>query len=156
MAGPALSLVGLAGLLVSATGCAVITLRPTPADVPREDFYLCVAALVPYKRIDLAIRACNRLGRKLVVIGDGPERADLARLAGPTVELLGWCSDEGIRRHLRCCRALLFPGNWSTGRGMYGPCHLSTGWMSKRSSSAQIPMGWRRRMISWKATMSFP
>lgn len=82
----------------------------TPAEVPREDFYLCVSALVPYKRIELAIEACNRLGRRLVVIGAGPEQQRLQQLAGPTVELLGWQPDEVIRDHYRRCRALLFPG----------------------------------------------
>lgn len=83
----------------------------TPADRRREDWYLCVSALVPYKRIDLAIRACNQLGRRLVVIGSGPERQRWTRLAGPTVKLTGWGTDEEIRDHLRRCRALLFPGN---------------------------------------------
>ncbi len=78
---------------------------------PREDFFLCVSALVPYKRIDLAIEACNRHHRRLVVVGDGPERRRLGRLAGPTVSLAGWCTDEQIRDHLRRTRAVLFPGN---------------------------------------------
>jgi glycosyltransferase involved in cell wall biosynthesis len=82
-----------------------------PADLPREDWYLCVSALVPYKRIDLAVRACNQLGRRLLVIGTGPERARLARLAGATVKLTGRGTDEEIRDRLRRCRALLFPGN---------------------------------------------
>ncbi len=77
----------------------------------REDFFLCVSALVPYKRIDLAIEACNRHRRRLVVIGDGPQRRRLERLAGPTVSLAGWCTDEQIRDHLRRARALLFPGD---------------------------------------------
>jgi glycosyltransferase involved in cell wall biosynthesis len=83
----------------------------TPADVPREDFLLCVSALVPYKRIDLAIEACNRHHRRLIVIGDGPERRGLQRLAGPTVSLAGWCTNQQIRDHLRRARALLFPGH---------------------------------------------
>ena len=66
---------------------------------------------MPYKRIDLAVEACNRLGRRLVVIGSGPEQRRLARLAGPTVTLAGWRSDYEIRDHLRRARALLFPGN---------------------------------------------
>jgi glycosyltransferase involved in cell wall biosynthesis len=82
----------------------------TPAPVKREEFYLCVSALVPYKRIDLAIRACRRLGRRLVVIGRGPEMRKLADLAGGDVQLLGWQSNEVIRDYLRRCRALLFPG----------------------------------------------
>lgn len=82
-----------------------------PDASPRDDYFVCLSALVAYKRIDLAIEACNRLKRRLLVIGDGPERGRLARLAGPTVELAGWTSDEGIRGHLRRCRALLFPAN---------------------------------------------
>lgn len=82
----------------------------TPDGRGREAFYLCVSALVPYKRIDHAVRACTASGRRLVVIGEGPDRARLERLAGPGVTFLGWQSDEVIRDHLRRCRALLFPG----------------------------------------------
>lgn len=82
----------------------------TPAAVSREDFYLCVSALVPYKRIELAIEACNRLRRRLIVIGAGPEQQRLEQLAGPTVALMGWQPDDVIRDHYRRCRALLFPG----------------------------------------------
>jgi glycosyltransferase involved in cell wall biosynthesis len=82
----------------------------TPGLEAREDFYLCVSALAPYKRIDLAIEACNRLKRRLLVIGSGQEARRLRALAGPTVEFLGWQSDEVIRDHYRRCRALLFPG----------------------------------------------
>ena len=83
---------------------------PAPGPADREDAYLCVSALVPYKRIDQAIAACTASGRRLVVIGEGPERARLQRLAGPTVRFLGWQPDEVIRAHYRRCRALLFPG----------------------------------------------
>ena len=83
----------------------------TPSDEPREDFYLCVSALVPYKRIDLAIAACNRLRRRLVVVGTGPQRRRLARLAGPTVRFAGRCTDQEVRDYFRRARALLFPGN---------------------------------------------
>ena len=87
------------------------TESPPTDGFPDTSYYLCVSALVPYKRIDLAVEACNRLRRRLVVIGSGPERRRLAKLAGPTVELAGWRSDEAIRDHLRRARALLFPGN---------------------------------------------
>jgi len=83
----------------------------TPAPIPRDDYYLCVSALVPYKRVDLAVEACRRLGRRLVVIGAGPELPRLRKLAGPEISLLGWRSNEEIRDHLRHCRALLFPGH---------------------------------------------
>jgi glycosyltransferase involved in cell wall biosynthesis len=82
----------------------------TPASVPRDDFYLCVSALVPYKRVEHAVTACSISGRTLVVIGEGPERPRLQQVAGPSVKFLGWQSDEVIRDHYRRCRALLFPG----------------------------------------------
>ncbi len=83
---------------------------PAPDNPPRDDAYLVVSALVPYKRIDQAVAACTISGRRLIVIGAGPERARLEASAGPTVQFLGWQPDEVIREHLRRCRALLFPG----------------------------------------------
>jgi glycosyltransferase involved in cell wall biosynthesis len=77
---------------------------------PRSADYLVVSAFVPYKRIDQAVAACGRSGRSLVVIGEGPERARLEAMAGPSVRFLGWQPDEVIRDHYRRCRALLFPG----------------------------------------------
>jgi glycosyltransferase involved in cell wall biosynthesis len=82
----------------------------TPAAVKREDFYLVVSALAPYKRFDLAIEASAKLGRKLVVIGKGQDLARLKATAGPNVTFLGWQSDDVIREHLQRAKALLFPG----------------------------------------------
>lgn len=82
----------------------------TPAAVPREDFYLCVSAFAPYKRLDLAIDACRKLRRRLVVIGTGQDEARLKAKPSEGVFFLGWQSDESIRDHYRRCRALLFPG----------------------------------------------
>lgn len=76
----------------------------------RESFYLCVSALVPYKRLEQAVAACTRSGRELVVIGEGTERIRLEKQAGPGVRFLGWQPDEVIRDHYRRCRALIFPG----------------------------------------------
>jgi len=76
----------------------------------REDFYVVVSALVPYKRVDLAVDACSRLGRRLVVIGTGPEEADLRSRAAPCVTFLGWQSNQVVRDHYERCRAFLFPG----------------------------------------------
>ena len=77
---------------------------------PTRDFYLAAGQLVPYKRIDLAVEACTRLGRRLVVVGTGSDDAKLRAMAGPTVEFRGWASDEELRRLYADCRALLFPG----------------------------------------------
>jgi glycosyltransferase involved in cell wall biosynthesis len=82
----------------------------TPAAVPREDYYLVTSAFAPYKRLDLAVTACNRLGRRLVVIGQGQEAERLRALAGPTITFLGWQPEAVLRDHFRRCRALLFPG----------------------------------------------
>jgi len=75
-----------------------------------EDFYLMVTAFAPYKRVDLAIQACNGMRRRLKIIGKGQEEARLRKLAGPTIEFLGWQPDEVVREHYARCRALLFPG----------------------------------------------
>lgn len=80
-----------------------------------EDFYLVVSRLVAYKRVDLAIRACNRLKRRLVVIGGGEAAASLRALAGPAVEFLGEAHDEEVKRRFAACRALLFPGEEDIG-----------------------------------------
>jgi glycosyltransferase involved in cell wall biosynthesis len=74
------------------------------------DFYLVAGQLLRYKRVDLAISACNDLGRKLIVIGEGEEMGRLRRMAGPTVSMMGWQPDEVLRRHYSRCRALLFTG----------------------------------------------
>jgi glycosyltransferase involved in cell wall biosynthesis len=81
-----------------------------PASTPREDFYLVVSALAPYKRVDLAISACQRLKRKLVVIGTGQVERQLRASSGNNVQWLGWQSDETIRSYMQRCRALIFPG----------------------------------------------
>ena len=82
----------------------------TIAENPRRDFYLCAGQLVPYKRVDLAVAACTRLGRRLVVVGTGSETARLRAMAGPTVEFKGWASFAELQDLTRNCRALLFPG----------------------------------------------
>jgi len=74
-----------------------------------DDYYLVVSALVPYKRVDLAVLAANRTGRRLLVVGHGPEEARLRALAGPTVTFLGWRSDAEVAQLYARCRAVLFP-----------------------------------------------
>ncbi len=75
-----------------------------------DDYYLVLSRLVSYKRIDLAVEACTRSGRRLLVVGDGPDRARLQALAGPTVSFLGRLSDRDVSRYASRCRALIFPG----------------------------------------------
>jgi len=75
-----------------------------------EDFYLVMGQLVGYKRVDIAVGAFNCLGRRLVIIGEGEALADVKRLAGPNVEVLGRQPFSVIKDHLSRCRALIFPG----------------------------------------------
>ena len=84
--------------------------RFNPNDKEREDFYVAFSRLVPYKRIDLAISACKKLGKKLVVIGGGSEMDNLKKLAGnnKNITFLGRASDEVLQDHLQRCKALLF------------------------------------------------
>ena len=75
-----------------------------------DDYYLAVGQLVDYKRFDLTISACNRLGRQLHIVGDGEQYSRLRRLAGSTIHFLGALSDADLREEYAHCRALLFPG----------------------------------------------
>ncbi len=75
-----------------------------------DGFYLMVTALVPYKRVDLAILAFNQLGLPLVIIGEGPDKRRLAELAGPNITFLGSKTDQEISEAYAHCRALIFPG----------------------------------------------
>lgn len=76
----------------------------------KEDFYLMVTAFAPNKRVDLAIKAFNRLSKKLVIIGSGQEEARLKAMAGPTITFAGNLTREEVIDHFRRARALVFPG----------------------------------------------
>ena len=73
-------------------------------------YYLIVSALVPYKRVDLAIEAFNKCGEKLLVVGSGPQREKLEKIANKNIEFLGWQSGESLAKFYAGCRALIFPG----------------------------------------------
>ena len=73
-----------------------------------EDYYLAVGRLVPYKRTDILIEACSKLGKKLVIVGDGPEMKRVKKRAGRNVEFLGEVNELQLRDVYAHCRALLF------------------------------------------------
>jgi glycosyltransferase involved in cell wall biosynthesis len=83
--------------------------RPDPARRP-EPFFLIVSAMVPYKRLDVAIRACRRAGARLTIVGRGPEEPRLRAMADDGVEFRGWLTDEEIRDLYQRCSAVLMPG----------------------------------------------
>jgi glycosyltransferase involved in cell wall biosynthesis len=88
-----------------------------PVDVQRfqtqedhEDYFLIVSRLIPYKRIDLAVEAFNRLGLPLKVVGDGRDRRRLQEMANSNIEFLGRLPDGQVERCLSRCKAFVFPG----------------------------------------------
>ena len=90
---------------------------PPPVDTSRfyvtpqhEDYFLIVSRLIPYKRIDLAVKAFTMLGLPLRVIGGGRDEGHLRRMAGKNVEFLGRLSDDEVRAQMARCRAFIFPG----------------------------------------------
>jgi glycosyltransferase involved in cell wall biosynthesis len=87
----------------------VATQAFTPVTKP-DDFFLIVSRLIPYKRVDLAVLACTKLGLPLIVAGDGRDRQRLQAMAGPTVQFLGRVSDEQKADLMARCRAFIFPG----------------------------------------------
>ena len=82
----------------------------TPAPAAPEGNMLVVSALVPYKRVDLAIRAAQRANVALTIVGDGPERDALQAMGGKGVRFLGWCTNEEIRDLYRASVATILPG----------------------------------------------
>lgn len=82
----------------------------TPGTAPREEFDFIISAMVPYKRVDLAIQAYTQSGFPLKVMGTGSGLEDLKRIAGPNIEFMGRQPDEVLLEQYRTCRFLLFPG----------------------------------------------
>ncbi len=80
------------------------------AENPTADYFLVVSRLVSYKKVDLAVEACTRLGLPLKVAGGGPELERLKGMAGPTVQFLGRVPDGQVEDLFANCRAFLFPG----------------------------------------------
>jgi glycosyltransferase involved in cell wall biosynthesis len=81
-----------------------------PGDASPDRSALIVSALVPYKRIDVAIEACRLARVPLTIAGSGPDRVRLERMAGPDVKFLGWVSDDEIRQLYRRAAVTLLPG----------------------------------------------
>jgi glycosyltransferase involved in cell wall biosynthesis len=90
----------------------VNTASLVPSGLPDGGFYLAFSRLVPYKRMDLAVEACGRTGRKLIVIGSGGQEKELRRLAasfeGADITFTGRIGDSEVKSYLQGCRALIF------------------------------------------------
>ena len=83
--------------------------QPSPGG-ERDDSYLVVSQLVPYKRVDLAVEAFSRCGKRLLVVGEGSERRNLERRARKNIRFLGAQPRNVLREAMRQARALIFPG----------------------------------------------
>lgn len=73
-------------------------------------YFLIISTLTPYKKIDLAVQMFNKIGRKLVIIGEGSHRNYLESIAGDNIDFLGFKDDETVKEYLQNCRAFIFPG----------------------------------------------
>jgi glycosyltransferase involved in cell wall biosynthesis len=89
-------------------GADLSTAKPIDPKL-KEDYFVTLAALTPYKRIDLAVAACTRLNKRLIVMGDGPERARLEAMAGPTIEFTGRVDDRRRGELVAAAAGLIFP-----------------------------------------------
>jgi len=76
----------------------------------KQDYYLVVSQLVSYKRIDLAVRAFNKIDRELIIIGEGPESKRLKKIAGSNIKFIGWQSGKTLNEYYANARAFIFPG----------------------------------------------
>lgn len=83
---------------------------PEPKPRKRDNFYLIVSRLYDYKRIDLAIQACQKMKKRLVIVGTGPEFSRLKSIATDSTEFKGFINDDEVRDYMRSCRGFLFPG----------------------------------------------
>ncbi len=81
--------------------------KPAPSN---GDFYLMVSPLAPNKRVDIAIKAFNKINLPLKIIGSGQEEKKLGKMAGKDITLMGWQPDEIVKEHYLNCKALIFPG----------------------------------------------
>lgn len=73
-------------------------------------YFLIVSTLTPYKKIYLAVHLFNKVGRRLVIIGDGPQFKYLREIAGDNIDILGYKDDKTVKGYMENCRALIFPG----------------------------------------------
>jgi glycosyltransferase involved in cell wall biosynthesis len=85
--------------------------KKTPASFAASaaDYFLVVSRLTPYKKVDLAIKACNQLKENLVIVGSGREQASLKKLSGPTIRFTNQISDDQLVYLYQNCQALIMP-----------------------------------------------
>ncbi len=91
--------------------CPVSVGKPLASDIEQDgDYYLVISRLLPYKRVHLAIEACNQVGAKLVVVGSGPDEPRLRAIAGSKTKFAGFVDDLQRHQLIRGARAIIVPG----------------------------------------------
>jgi glycosyltransferase involved in cell wall biosynthesis len=86
-----------------------ISIAEYPLSTKPGEYYLSVSRLISHKRVDIAVQACTHLHKKLIVVGDGPERKNLEQLAGESVHFVGRVSDDELKYLYIDSKALIFP-----------------------------------------------
>ena len=90
-----------------------VGIRQLPAtsyQLPAKNYFLIVSRLSPYKRIDLAVKAFNKLELPLIIIGEGKQKKDLQKMARKNIKFLGFQQKEKVQQYYQNCRAFIFPG----------------------------------------------
>jgi glycosyltransferase involved in cell wall biosynthesis len=88
-----------------------VSVNDYPLATNPGEYYLSVSRLISHKRVDLAVQACTQMKKKLIVVGDGPERKNLEKLAGETIRFVGRVDDEQLKTLYLGSKALLFPSH---------------------------------------------
>ncbi|NQV00967.1 MAG: glycosyltransferase [Parcubacteria group bacterium] len=97
-------------VIYPAVNMGTVNMETAPASQGTAPFFLIVSQLTPYKRIDLAIDAFNKLELPLVIIGQGRDQKRLRKMANKNIKFLGWQTDEKVRQYIQNCKAFVFPG----------------------------------------------
>ena len=88
----------------------VVLDNPVKLSQTNDGYFLIVSQLTPYKRIDIAINAFNKLGLPLIIIGEGPDKKRLKKIAKNNIKFLGWQSDKNVKKYFKNCISFIFPG----------------------------------------------
>ncbi len=79
-------------------------------NLERSNYYLSVCRLVPNKRVDLIVKAFNRLDYPLIIVGEGPEKAKIEKIANSNIKIVGYQEDEKVKELMQRCRAFIYAG----------------------------------------------
>jgi len=79
-----------------------------PSRAEKEDYYITFSRLVPYKRVDLIVKAFTKMNKRLIVVGEGPQLGQLRQMSGPTIEFKGFLSEKKLNKLINHAKAFIF------------------------------------------------